>query len=88
MLQNLSRDPSLRFTDSGRRLLRWLFGQSDGLRGCRTLMDSIPPHCAYTVAALARAHAREWLEFADDLECRLEREFPHQESVRLRPVRS
>ncbi|MDT4989518.1 MAG: hypothetical protein QOI74_3612, partial [Micromonosporaceae bacterium] len=60
-----------RFTDSGRALLRWLFARSGGPSGGKELMDSIPPHCAYNVAAVARACAQEWQEFAGELEHRL-----------------
>ena len=72
LLQNLSKDPSLRFTDSGRALLRMLFARAGGPDGWREQVPIIPPHCAYTVAEVARRCAAEWQEFANQLEKRLE----------------
>ncbi|MFK3978759.1 ParB/RepB/Spo0J family partition protein [Micromonospora sp. NPDC050397] len=68
LLQNLSKDPSLRYTESGRALLRTLFSGASGPKGCHDLMDGIPTHSAYLVATVARACAQEWLEFAARLE--------------------
>jgi DNA-binding CsgD family transcriptional regulator len=71
LLENLSKDPSLRFTDSGRLLLRELFARSCGPPEPH-LLDSLPPHCVYTVAALARACAQEWQDLASELEYRFD----------------
>jgi ParB-like chromosome segregation protein Spo0J len=71
LLENLSRDPSLRFTDSGRSLLRALFARTCGPPAPH-LFESIPPHCVYTVAALARACAQEWQDLAGQLESRFD----------------
>jgi ParB-like nuclease domain len=67
LLETLSKDPSLRFSESGRALLRVLFTRSSGPPD-PALLESVPPHCAFTVAALARACAQEWLSFAGELE--------------------
>lgn len=69
-LQNLRRDPSLRFTESGRALLRWLDGHATGPEGCAELIGAIPAHCTYVVADIARSVAEEWLEFAEQLKQR------------------
>ncbi|GAA0572061.1 ParB N-terminal domain-containing protein [Paractinoplanes ferrugineus] len=66
-LNNLANDPSLRFTESGRRLLRWLFATSKPLKDWSDIIDSIPPHCSYMVAELARQCAEEWLGFAAEM---------------------
>lgn len=71
LLRALSEDPSMRFPEPGRKLLRLLLDRAGGLGGCRELMDLISPHCHYSVAALARACAQEWLDFADELEYQL-----------------
>jgi hypothetical protein len=71
VLHNLSRDPSLRFTDSGRTLLRWLFAHAKGPDGWEEVVDAIPPHCAYIVAEIARGCAESWSAFAAQLEERL-----------------
>jgi ParB-like chromosome segregation protein Spo0J len=70
-LRSLSKDPALRFSESGRALLRWLATSATGPQGWNELMPVIPPHCSYILAALARDCAREWLEFAKQLEQRV-----------------
>jgi transposase-like protein len=69
-LECLRNDPQLRFTDSGRKLLRWLASHIMGPRDRRHTVAKIPPHCAYLVAELARHFADEWLRLADELEDR------------------
>ena len=68
MLQGLQSDPSLRFTEAGRAVLRWVHLRAirgeewDGVGG------KVPPHCAYILAKVARSCADEWLQIAEDLE--------------------
>jgi ParB-like chromosome segregation protein Spo0J len=71
VLQNLERDPSLRFAKSGHLVLRWLSRRVIAGEEWRNVADAVPPHTAYIIAALARRCAREWLEFAQQLEHRL-----------------
>lgn len=71
LLESLSKDPSLRFTEAGRALLRALFASSGGPPSPHA-RESLPPHCAYTLAALARACAQDWLDFARQLERRID----------------
>lgn len=71
MLHNLNRDPSLRFTDSGRTVLRWLFTHAREPNGWEQVVDSIPAHCVYIVAEVARDRAESWSAFADRLQRRL-----------------
>lgn len=66
-LQRLCKDPSLRFSESGRILLNWLSSQPDR-RHWPTLLNSVPPHCAETVLQVTRANAKAWQEFAEQLE--------------------
>lgn len=68
VLQDLSADPSLRFTDRGRNLLRFLFAHAAQLDAWRKVAALIPAHSGYMVARLARECATEWLEFAEHLE--------------------
>jgi hypothetical protein len=70
ILQNLKNDPSLRFADSGRRMLRWLFTHATHTIEWREFLAETPPHCAYTLAAVARGCANDWLEYANELERR------------------
>jgi ParB-like chromosome segregation protein Spo0J len=64
----LRRDPSLRFTDGGRVLLRWLEAHTVGAEEWPSHADRVPEHCAKLVAVIARNAGRRWLEFADQLE--------------------
>jgi ParB-like chromosome segregation protein Spo0J len=68
LLQGLANDPSLRFTESGRSLLRWLSLRSTGLSQWSDIADTVPPHCTYIVADLARRCADEWASFAAQIE--------------------
>jgi ParB-like chromosome segregation protein Spo0J len=67
-LQRLMRDPSLRYSEPGRRLLRTLELHARGPTGVEELIDAVPAHCGYLVARLVRQCARQWLELADALE--------------------
>jgi ParB-like chromosome segregation protein Spo0J len=71
LLGNLSRDPSLRFSESGRTVLKWLLARAAGPAGWERMIEAIPSHCAYLVADVARGCAEEWSAFADRLEKRL-----------------
>jgi len=70
-LDQLSKDPSLRCTESGRALLRWLETHARGPRPAAGLIDTVPSHCGYLIADIARKCAREWQELATALEQRL-----------------
>lgn len=70
MLQSLRKDPSLRYTEAGRALLRWLFACVTESRRWEELVTTVPDHCTYTVSDLARQCADSWLEFAGRLEQR------------------
>ncbi|GIH05669.1 hypothetical protein Rhe02_37360 [Rhizocola hellebori] len=72
VLQNLRKDPSLRFTDSGRSLLRLLDSGVSAVRDCRDAIDAIPPHALYHIMELARGAAAEWLDLAERLHERTE----------------
>ncbi|MFI9307990.1 ParB/RepB/Spo0J family partition protein [Streptomyces triculaminicus] len=66
----MRRDPSLRFSESGRTLLRLLsFRSLDGEK-LRWLAESVPPHRTADVAQAARRCAEQWLKFARDIEQR------------------
>jgi ParB-like chromosome segregation protein Spo0J len=71
VMRNLSRDPSLRSTERGRRLLEWLVARAAGPSGLDALVETIPEHCVYVIASLARTCGDEWLETARRLEQRL-----------------
>jgi DNA-binding CsgD family transcriptional regulator len=67
ILRSLCDDPSLRLTESGRRLLRWLLVRSAGPDGWEHVLETLPPHCGYLVAELADQCARYWSELAERL---------------------
>jgi hypothetical protein len=69
-LANLTKDPSLRYTDVGRMLLVWLQTGPTDLDGQSRIAEQLPPHCLEVVATLARAHAAAWQEFVHQLESR------------------
>lgn len=68
ILEQLQRDPSLRFSESGRTLLRWLSTKVIGTSRWADLAGSVPPHARYTLASLARSCANEWQTMAERLE--------------------
>lgn len=67
-LESLRRDPSLRFSDAGRFLLRWLDMNRAGLAGYEQIIEVVPEHCAGAIVELARQYASAWTEFAMRLE--------------------
>ncbi|SFQ02792.1 Chromosome segregation protein Spo0J, contains ParB-like nuclease domain [Amycolatopsis arida] len=72
-VRNLRRDPSLRFSESGRLLLRLLEVSAMGPRDWERLGDTVPTHCTEVVATVARVCGQAWHAFAADLEQRQRR---------------
>lgn len=68
MLQGLQSDPSLRFTETGKTVLRWVHARAIRAEEWAEIEHNVPPHCAYILANLARSCADEWLRIAEDLE--------------------
>jgi hypothetical protein len=67
VLDALRSDPTLRFTESGRALLRWLGLHVVDDRAATAAIGDLPPHCAGAVAALAWHNAEFWDRFGDRL---------------------
>jgi ParB-like chromosome segregation protein Spo0J len=68
IVRRLRLDPSLRYTDSGRALLRWLSPpRLIDLTDLRHVIDVVPAHCRTDVTRIARACAQAWAEFAEEL---------------------
>lgn len=63
-VQRLRSDPSMRFSETGRTLLRRLDGPGLDRTEWETLASNIPGHCTHTVAELARMCAEDWQRFA------------------------
>lgn len=81
LLQKLNADPSLRYSETGRVLLRWLHILAQGPARGTDLIDVLPPHCMYSVTQILRHCAGQWLKAADQLDARLRSEQP--EGVQL-----
>jgi transposase len=64
----LMKDPSLRYNNLGRRLIRWLDSCWRGVAECPGIAAGVPSHSIDSVAALARECAHAWSEFAAVLE--------------------
>jgi ParB-like chromosome segregation protein Spo0J len=67
LLDSLQQDPSLKYSEAGRRVLRWLDAHLVDQRHWPRLAEHIPAHCMYPVADLAARCAKEWQCLADEL---------------------
>jgi ParB-like chromosome segregation protein Spo0J len=65
--ERLKADPSLRFTETGRILLRLLYAHAINTEEWEKIIQNIPPHCSGLVAQLASDNARMWQELAERL---------------------
>ncbi|WET81651.1 ParB/RepB/Spo0J family partition protein [Amycolatopsis sp. QT-25] len=63
-LERLRRDPSLRFTEAGRTLLKWLDRHLAMMESWNQIVDQVPVHCAESIAELAYENAEDWRELA------------------------
>jgi hypothetical protein len=64
IVNRLMSDPALRYTDTGRNLLRLLNLHTRWTEEWDTIVDNVPPHCTDAVADLARQFAGLWADFA------------------------
>ena len=60
VIESLSRDPSLRLSDSGRSLLRRLMVGAPMAEDLETFVSAVPPHCVDSVTQLAALYAKSW----------------------------
>ncbi|MFC5252891.1 ParB N-terminal domain-containing protein [Streptomyces sp. SID8375] len=67
MLRHLSRDPSVRLTEDGRVLLRWLNVVAVRSQEWDRLLGNVPPHRVQVIAELARGCAEIWQRVAEQL---------------------
>ena len=68
VVERLRSDPALRFSDSGRNLLRLLDIHTVRADEWNKIIDNVPPHCGHIVAQLARDCAEMWAEVASRVE--------------------
>jgi hypothetical protein len=64
ILPNLKKDPSLRFNEAGRTLLRLLDANAIDPDEWDRLIDSVPTHCAGMIADAAQECAVAWRNVA------------------------
>lgn len=67
-LEWLAREPSLRYTDRGRALLRLMSATLAFLDHSGPVTGAVPVHCRRSLDAVVRACAGGWLDFAEQLE--------------------
>ncbi|WIX76974.1 ParB/RepB/Spo0J family partition protein [Amycolatopsis carbonis] len=67
ILQDLRKDPSLRFNDSGRRVLHLLDQHALTREDKSVLVSGAPPHCAIVIARLAQAYSTVWKALAEEI---------------------
>jgi ParB-like chromosome segregation protein Spo0J len=70
VLAGLRRDPSLRYTEAGRTLLRCLGTHVTTMAQLREAVERVPPHCVMLVAKIARDCADTWSSLATELDQR------------------
>ncbi|MFG2736454.1 ParB N-terminal domain-containing protein [Streptomyces carpaticus] len=63
----LRRDPSLRFSESGRLLLRWLEASLAAISEWDRILRAIPSHRKQQIADLAKTCAEDWGRLADQM---------------------
>lgn len=68
VVRRLRADPSLRFTETGRALLRLMEAHAVSTGRWESIAGGVPAHCRSTVAAMAGEFARAWDSFAEQLE--------------------
>ncbi|MEV0230195.1 hypothetical protein [Nonomuraea sp. NPDC050786] len=66
----LSRDPSLRYSETGRALLNWLSGKACGVSAeeWQAFLQTTPPHCRILLVEIAHACQLRWMELANLVE--------------------
>ncbi|WP_327070460.1 ParB N-terminal domain-containing protein [Kitasatospora sp. NBC_01250] len=67
IVQALANDPSLRFSEAGRGLLRRLTANAIEPAEWEELLAAVPPHCVDLVAEIAADYGRAWNQFAKSL---------------------
>lgn len=70
ILERLRQDPSIRFSETGRNVLRRLHQHIVNMKDLDNLGRSLPDHWAPVIAGMARDCAQEWVRFAEDLDQR------------------
>ncbi len=72
LMTALKRDPSLRFTNAGRLMLRLLDAHSLTDKQWEMLVAAVPGHCTATIMEAARSCAEFWVRFVERANTRAE----------------
>jgi hypothetical protein len=64
----LLRDPLLKYSESGRALLRWYDTHAIDAQDLMTCVEAVPPHWVDEIAAVARSFGERWLRIARELD--------------------
>ncbi|MGH3679426.1 MAG: hypothetical protein ACRDT2_03965, partial [Natronosporangium sp.] len=72
LLQRLKGNPSLRYSEKGRSLLRWLDSHVVDPADWSPAVAEVPPHCTYTIAELAIQCAKAWERLAEEMWVRVD----------------
>ena len=72
LLEQLTRDPSLRFTESGRALLRWCLARVQETEMRDQLIAQAPTHSWYTLIEFAQCYAEGLTDAAERMQTRLD----------------
>lgn len=67
IVEKLLRDPSLRYNEQRKEILRLLRVNATGAEQLAYAAPAIPPHCLGIIARLARQYAEMWQDFAREL---------------------
>lgn len=68
IIDSLCRDPSLRYSERGRHLLKWIRSRIVTRAQWKAISEEIPVHCVSRLSELARANANMWCEIARELD--------------------
>jgi ParB-like chromosome segregation protein Spo0J len=67
LLAKLRNDPALRYNESGRQMLRWLYQHAIQPDGFQDLVSNLPEHWSEVVAEFALSSAQAWRALAERL---------------------
>jgi ParB-like chromosome segregation protein Spo0J len=84
-VEKLLRDPSLRSSERGKRMLRLLHVNALAAEQLPDVAAGVPPHCVLIVVQLARQYAKMWQDFARELDGRA-RIIDPSAAIRLTPL--
>jgi len=63
-------DPTIRYTENGRKFLRWMATRIMQPGECKEFVEAVPAHWTKDISLLAESISDAWLDFADQLRTR------------------